>query len=123
MHTHHILIVDNDLAAATVTQYGLQRAFGDAAAIEIAPSPGVAWLRTNKEPIDLLIVDPSAWSHAATVLIKALHGEPTAVPVVVLTAYDTPRLRREMGSLGITHYLAKPVDLSELEAHVREALG
>jgi response regulator RpfG family c-di-GMP phosphodiesterase len=42
--------------------------------------------------------------------------------MLVLTAYDSPLLRIQMQSLGVQHYLAKPVDLLDLEQVVRYAL-
>lgn len=119
----HILIVDGDAAAALVTQRGLQRLLSTTAEVEIAPSPGAAWLRCLHEQVDLLIVDPNAESGAASALIKALHTDRPDVPVLVLTAYDTPRLRAQVRALGIQNYLAKPVDLEDLGRVVRTVVG
>ena len=116
---HHILIVDSDPAAALVTQRGLQRLLEPAVDVEIAASPGAAWLRCLREPVDLVIVDPNAASGAASALVKALHADRPDIHVLVLTAYDTPRLRMQMRSLGIQNYLAKPVDLTDLSREVR----
>jgi DNA-binding NarL/FixJ family response regulator len=119
----HILIVDSDPSAALVTQRGLQLLLGESAEVDLAPTPGAAWLRCVRERVDLLIVDPSPQSRAATVLVKALHDERPAITVLVLTAYDTPRLRTQMRALGVRHYLAKPVDLIELKQTVKGALN
>ncbi len=119
----HILVVDNDPVAAMVTQQGLQRLLGKDVEVALAPSPGAAWLRCMREAVDLLIVDPSPPSRAAAALIKALHDERPHIPVVVLTAYDTPRLRAQMKRLGVRHYLAKPVGLAELKNTVSGVLA
>ena len=119
---HHILIVDSDPAAALVTQRGLQRLLDPAADVEIAASPGAAWLRCLHEPVDLVIVDPSAASGAESALVKALLVDRPDIHVLVLTAYDTPRLRTQMRKLGIQDYLAKPVDLTDLSQAVRMAM-
>lgn len=118
----HILIVDNDPSAALVTQQGLQFLLGGDVEVILAPSPGAAWLRCVRGAVDLLIVDPSPQSRAAAALVKALHDERPQIPILVLTAYDTPRLRSQMKSLGVRHYLAKPVDLVELKNTVSGAL-
>ncbi len=119
----HILIVDKDPAAAMVTQQGLQFLLGNDVEVILAPSPGAAWLRCVRDAVDLLIVDPSPQSRAAAALIKALHDERPHIPVLVLTAYDTPRLRSQMKMLGVRHYLAKPIDLVELKDTVSGALA
>lgn len=119
----HILIVDNDPSAALVTQRGLQKMLGDETVVDLASSPGTAWLRCVRDGVDLLIVDPSPQSRGAAALIKALHEERPAIPVLVLTAYDTPRLRTQMRALGVRRYLAKPVDLLDLQITVNDLLS
>ena len=119
----HMLIVDSDAVAALVTQRGLQAALGSAAEVTIAPSAGSAWLQCRRSNFDLVIVDPSPPDRAAGALVKALRAERPDIPVLVLTAMDTPRLRAEMRALGVRHYFAKPLMLRELEHGVRVALG
>jgi two-component system, OmpR family, response regulator len=123
MLLQRILIVDSDPTAALVTQGGLQRFLGTEVTVTIARSPGAAWLRCLSGRVELLIVDPNPQSHAVAVLIKALHDERPDVPVFVLTAYDTPRLRTQMRALGVQDYVAKPVDLLKLVQSVRVALS
>lgn len=115
----HILIVDGDPMAALVTQHGLQRLVAQDAEIEVAASPDAARARCQGDQIDLLIIDPSSESSAATMLLKDLQRTHPTMAVLVLTAYDTPRLRSQMRSLGVQHYLAKPVELHDLGAAVR----
>jgi DNA-binding NarL/FixJ family response regulator len=118
-----ILIVDRDPTAALVTQRGLQRLLDSQTDVEIAPSPGEAWLRCLRGQVDLVIVDPDPDNGAASALIKALHADRPEVLVLVLTAYDTPRLRSQMRDLGVRSYLAKPVDLKDLGHAVRRVVG
>jgi two-component system, OmpR family, response regulator len=117
-----ILIVDSDPIVALVTQHGLQHMLGDATEVMIAPTPGAAWLRCRRGRIDLVIMDPDPQNQAAPALIKVLAAEQPWLPVLVLTAYDTPGLRLRMAALGIKHYLAKPAELVELGRIVCEAL-
>lgn len=117
MTTAKILICDGDSAAALVTQYGLQRLQPDAQ-VTTATSAGDAWLSCTHQSVDLLIIDPNPANGAASALIKALRSDRPDTDVLVLTAHDTPRLRAQMRALGVTHYLAKPVDLRELGCEV-----
>jgi CheY-like chemotaxis protein len=118
-----ILIVDDDATAARVTQRGLQARLGVAVEVEVAPSPAAAWLRCTDGHIDLLIVDPPPHDRRPTTLLNAVRAEHPHILVMVLTAYDTPRLRAEVAALGMRHYFAKPVELVHLEQGVRRALG
>jgi len=119
----HMLIVDSDPTVALVTQRGLQRALGADVEVTVAPSAGAAWLRCMRANIALVIVDPSPQDRAAGALVKALRAERPDIPVLVLTAADTPRLRAEMRALGVQHYFAKPLTLREIEYGVRASLG
>jgi len=113
MTTAKILIFDSDPAAALVTQHGLQR-LQPSTQVTTATSAGDAWLSCLHQSVDLLIIDPNPANSASSALIKALRIDRPDTDVLVLTAYDTPRLRAQMRTLGVAHYLAKPVDLREL---------
>jgi DNA-binding response OmpR family regulator len=113
MTTAKILIFDSDPAAALVTQHGLQR-LQPGTEVTTATSANDAWLSCLHNSIDLLIIDPNPANSASSALIKALRTDRPHTDVLVLTAYDTPRLRAQMRALGVAHYLAKPVDLREL---------
>jgi two-component system, OmpR family, response regulator len=119
----HVLIVDGDPTAALVTQRGLQRLLDTGADVQIAPTPGAAWLHCLREHIDVVIIDPNPDHGPASALLKALHADRPDVPVVVLTAYDTPRLRSQMRALGVRSYLAKPVDIEELGQAVKVVMS
>jgi two-component system OmpR family response regulator len=122
MPSSHILIVDSDPTVALVTQRGLQRVLTFDATVDIAPSPTDAWTRCLRGSVDLLIVDPNPESSPAAGLVKSLHEQRPDIPVLVLTAYDTPRLRNRMRELGVRHYVAKPVELHDLGNLVRKAV-
>jgi DNA-binding NarL/FixJ family response regulator len=118
MAQRHILIVDHDPVAALVSAQGLQRLLAPDVQVTTAPSVSSAWLHCLREPTDLLIIDPSPQIQAATALITMLHANYPAVPVLVLTAYDTPRLQKQMQALGVQHYVAKPVEIRQLATTV-----
>jgi len=119
----HIIIIDNDPSAALVTQRGLQHILGSDALVERIPSAGAAWLACARGGIDLVIIDPGGADRSGMALIKALRHEHPGLIVLVLTAYDTPRLRKQMHALGVRGYLAKPVELHELGTLVQQVVA
>lgn len=123
MQPSHILIVDSDPTAAFVTQHGLQRLLKREAKIEIAGSANEARARCLHGQVDLLIIDPASTIGIAAELVGELHSRRPELPVMVLTAYDTPRLRNQMRALGVEHYLAKPVELQDLSESVRMVIA
>lgn len=120
MPLRQLLIVDRDPTAALVTQRGLQRMLNEVVEVSVAPSPEAAWSHCLDNQTDLLIVDPHPQNEEASGLIRAVRAYCPMLPVLVLTAYDTPRLRSQMRAIGVRYYLAKPVDLFELTAMVRQ---
>ncbi|HMQ34298.1 MAG TPA: response regulator [Chloroflexaceae bacterium] len=114
MPVRQIYIYDDDPSAALITQRGLQTLLGDRFSVLAAPTPNAAWLACATGNIDLLIVDPSPHSNGAYSLLRAVKAYRPAIPVLVLTAYDTPGLRAKMRDLGVDRYVAKPIELREL---------
>jgi two-component system OmpR family response regulator len=117
-----IEIFDDDSAAALITQRGLQALLGRNVLVSIASSANDAWLACARGDIDLLILDPSPRSGSAFALLRAVRAYRPDLPVLVLTAYDTPGLRTRMALAGVGMYAAKPIDLRELAPIVRDLL-
>jgi DNA-binding response OmpR family regulator len=123
MPPRYILIVDSDPSAALITQLGLRaRLQSEAIEVTIATAPSLDREYTINNNVDLLIVDPGFQSQAAINLVRTLKTDCPQTPLVVLTAYDSPLLRAQMRSLGVQGYLAKPIDLLDLERVVRRVL-
>lgn len=120
MALRYIQIVDDDPTAALVTQLSLQARLKSEAQVSIAA--GHQPEQRQVGAVDLLIVDPGSQNQAATRLVRTLKTNCPQTPMLVLTAYDSPLLRSQMQSLGVQHYLAKPVDLPDLEQAVRQLL-
>jgi two-component system, OmpR family, response regulator len=122
MPLQYIYIFDEDPAAALITQRGLQAMLGERLMITIAPTANAAWLACARGNVDLLIVDPGVRNGPATSLIRAVRTYRPKVPILVLTAYDTPGMRTRMRNLGVAYYAAKPIELRDLLPSVRAAL-
>ena len=118
-----ILIVDGDMTVGLVTQHGLQAMLGDSADIVLVASPDAAWQECQLGGVALVMIDPAPHDVATDALMRRLRAQLPALPVIVVTAHDTPRLRAEVRALGVRHYLAKPALLSDLERDIRAELG
>ncbi len=114
MPLRQIYIVDDDPTAALITQRGLQTMLGDRFGAVVIAAPNAAWLACATGNVDLLIVDPSPHSNVVISLVRAVRAFRPYIPVLVLTAYDTPGLRVKMRELGAERYVAKPIDLRDL---------
>jgi DNA-binding response OmpR family regulator len=114
MPLRQIYIVDDDPTAALITQRGVQATLGDRFSIVVASSPNAAWLACATGNVDLLIVDPSPHASGVLSLLRAVKAFRPSIPVLILTAYDTPGLRAKMRELAVERYVAKPIELREL---------
>ena len=123
MSQRHIFIVDSDPVAALVTASGLRRLLAPDVQVTVAASAGAAQLHSMRELIDMLVIDPNPQIQEASALIAALRAARPTVAVLVLAAYDTPGVRKQMQALGVQHYVAKPVELHQLVATVRTLLS
>ena len=120
-----IHIVDDDPVAALITQRGLQTLLGDRYSVIVDQTPNVAWMACASNSVDLLIVDPSPHVSGVLPLLRAVRAYRPNVPILVLTAYDTPGLRAKVREIGVERerYVPKPVDLQELLPIVSAALA
>lgn len=77
-----------------------------------------------KLPPDLIVSDVSMPRLDGIGMVRRIRAElGRKVPVIFLTALDSPRAVIDGISAGARHYLTKPVNLSDLERRVRRAFG
>ncbi len=116
-----VLIVDDDemfrlsLADAFPTNecdYKLFMAGNGREAVEILKSSG----------IDLVITDLKMPEMNGFELLSYISRNHKNMPVIVITAFGTPEIEKELHSIGSFQYLEKPLDLDILEARICEGL-
>jgi CheY-like chemotaxis protein len=78
-------------------------------------------LKTVK--IDLLITDLNMPVMNGFELLSHMSSNCTDVPVIVMTAYASPEIEERLRSVGIFHYVEKPIDLEKLAANILEELA
>jgi DNA-binding response OmpR family regulator len=77
-----------------------------------------------KTPPDLILSDVSMPRLDGFGMVRRIRAKlGRKVPVIFLTALDSPRAVIDGISAGARHYLTKPVSLTELERRVQRALG
>ncbi len=67
------------------------------------------------------VIDP-ALPPGSVAIAERLHGLEPAAPLIVLASFGQVDGAAEAAALGVTHFLAQPVELGELEAATRCAL-
>ncbi len=67
----------------------------------------------HKQPYDLLLSDYNLRGMTGVALMETLRREGVLVPMVLFTAYDTPRIRKEAQQVGVAAFIPKPFFLDE----------
>ncbi len=117
---HRVLIVDDDPG-----QRGLLHAFLSSQGFATAPvASGEEALATlGAESFDLMISDVRMPGISGLETLRRARQRHAVLPVLLVTAYADIREAVDAMRDGAVNYLAKPIDLDELLASVRRALG
>jgi two-component system response regulator AtoC/two-component system nitrogen regulation response regulator NtrX len=113
-----ILVVDDEQAA----RYSAKRAFGGDYDVREADSGEAALKSMRGDPADLVLLDLSMPGMDGMETLAKLRELPAPPPVIMITAHGSERLAVEAIRRGATDYIAKPYELDELKASVRNAL-
>ena len=114
-----LLLVEDDAMVGDAVREGLRQ-----------EGYAVDWVRDGKdaesaltaERYDLVLLDLGLPRRGGLELLAALRAAHDAVPVLIITARDTPPDRVKGLDAGADDYLVKPFDLEELAARVRALL-
>ncbi|MHC5053173.1 MAG: sigma-54-dependent transcriptional regulator [Planctomycetota bacterium] len=113
-----ILVVDDEQAA----RYSVTRAFSGDYDVREADSGEAALASMEEEPADLVLLDLSMPGMDGMETLAKLRELPAPPPVIMITAHGSERLAVEAIRRGAEDYIAKPYELDELKASVRNAL-
>lgn len=119
MPPYTVLIYDPDVVAAFVTQRGLQTLLGSEWIVDVVYPLNEVWRRCAQSAIDALIVDPGPSSQLPLSQLHAIHKTCPHLPIIVLTAYDKPRIQRSLSTIPVETYLVKPIDIAQVADAVR----
>jgi two-component system, OmpR family, response regulator len=111
-----ILVAEDDAVLAEALQRSLRES---GHAVDWVKNGAEAEGAVTLEDFDLLILDLGLPKTSGLDVLKRLRARDSRLPVLILTAADGVRDRVRGLDAGADDYLAKPFDLSELEARVR----
>lgn len=117
--TSKILVVDDEEAITELVATALRYEGFDVATAE-GGREALALVRSYRP--DVVILDVMLGDIDGFEVIKRMAAEDLRVPVLFLTARDTPEERVHGLTLGADDYICKPFSLAELIARVRVAL-
>lgn len=113
-----ILVVDDDAALCRLMSLSLEK---EGFEVSSARSAAEGRKELARRSFDLLISDIYLGDGTGLELLKVIEGTRTAV--ILVTAQGTMETAAAAGAAGVFDYLAKPFELEELIATVRDALA
>ncbi|MGV8995814.1 MAG: sigma-54-dependent transcriptional regulator [Parvibaculaceae bacterium] len=116
--SHTVLIVDDEIKFAEVLSVAVSE-FGYK--VKTASDGEQALKLFEAEPVDVVITDLRMPGMGGSDLLKEIRRRAPDIPVIILTAYSSLKDAVSLAKEGAFDYLAKPVEIDELEATLRNA--
>jgi CheY-like chemotaxis protein len=117
--TRTILIVDNEPDFVATCERLLQRAGHESLRAHTGPD---AIALIDGERLDLVVADLRLPGVDGLVVARHARGHVPPIPVILITAYDSPQARSAARESGVGIYLAKPFSNATFLDAVRQAL-
>jgi len=114
-----ILIVDDN----NVVQDVLREFFKDRYQVQLAPNASQALSLIVRQTPDIVLLDVKMPGLDGISLLKSLRETGVAVPIFLMTGYDSLQVAQEALTSGANAYLPKPFDLMHLDRLITEAIG
>jgi CheY-like chemotaxis protein len=114
--TRIVLVVDDEVDLVVNCERLLQRAGHESLRAHTGPE---AMAVIDREKPDLIVADLRL--RGADGLAVARHARP--IPLILITAYDSPQARRAARESGVSTYLAKPFSNATFLDAVQRATG
>ncbi|OGP90076.1 MAG: hypothetical protein A2031_05120 [Deltaproteobacteria bacterium RBG_19FT_COMBO_43_11] len=117
-----VLIVDDEESFVLSLAEGLSvyRKFFN---LRTAPNGAEAVKVLKLSPIDLVITDLSMPKMDGFELLAYMNRNYPKIPVILMTAYGTPKIEEIVSNMGIFRYLEKPLDINAIADNIFDALG
>lgn len=117
---NHILVVDDEENMRNTLTFLLE---AEGYRVTTAESGREALQKLLEGPVDLMITDIVMPDVDGLELIDEIERLALKVPVLVITAYGSEKMKKELKRKGISGYLSKPFKGEELLARVAALLN
>ena len=122
LHNKSILLIDDDAGMLRALDKVLS---AEGAVVASAPWAGdaIEILTERQRRIDLVVTDLRMPFLTGLTVVYAIHEIFPELPVIVLTAFDSPDVKTECLRQGAVAFLEKPLNTGQLLDAVEEALA
>ncbi len=113
-----ILIIDDEKSICVSLTFALQAEFD----VSWESSPRAAMEHIRSRHVDLVLLDMVIGDVDGIDVLKAIKEYNREIVVIMMTAFGNIRTSVSAMKLGAFNYLPKPLDIEELQIHIRQAL-
>jgi len=116
-----VLLVDDEKALMDSLKAGLRVFFPDIQ-FEAALNGSEALKIMQSRQIDLVVTDIRMPGMDGYELLSMIRFASTDVPVIAMSAFESPEMKDTLSDLGVLCFLEKPLSLQELVGAIQEGL-
>jgi len=116
-----VLLVDDEKALMDSLRAGLRVFFPDIH-FEAALNGSEALKIMQSRPVDLVVTDIRMPGMDGYELVSMIRYSSTDVPVIAMSAFESPKMKDTLSDLGVLCFLEKPLSLQELVGAIQEGL-
>lgn len=113
-----VLIVDDEVNICEALSFALE----DSYEVLTANEGKEAFAILRKNEIDVVLLDLKLGEENGLDILKSIKRNYHDVEVIIITSYGTIKSSVEAIQLGAFYYIAKPLDLAELELYIKRAI-
>jgi FixJ family two-component response regulator len=121
MGKHTVILVDDDVSFLENIRDGLKYAIKNLNIITHTNAEDACKSFEERE-VSLLVTDQQLPGMSGVELINFVDKEYPTVPVILMTAYGSPKLKNHAMDTGAIRFFDKPVDLEEMIKEIDQAL-
>ena len=119
--TERILIVDDEKPAVDIMQKMLEK-FGYKVTSTINSRNALKIFQKNPENFDLVITDMTMPDMSGEILAKEIMSIRPGFPIILCTGFSDNINEEKANQIGISHFILKPIAMSELSKCIRDVL-
>ncbi len=121
MKERKVIIVDDDVSFLENLKDGLEYSIDNIKMITHTNAED-AWKTLEENDVSLLITDQQLPGMRGIELVNLVDKKYPAIPIILITAYGTPKLKDRARDIGAIKFFNKPIDLKEMIREVKKGL-
>ncbi len=121
MDKRNVILVDDDMTFLKNMKEGLEYSIKNIKVLTHTNAED-AWKSLGENDVSLVITDQQLPGMSGIELVNLVDKKYPAIPIILITAYGTPKLKEHAQDIGAIKFFNKPIDLKEMIKEVDKGL-